>query len=112
MFGTGPEKQITVMLKVCVEFPKGHDFPCEEAEVDIEQGQIAHCGAEGVSVKASWARVNLRKRSRSGNGHGTKSGSLQKVICYELEFCLSRAGQKGPSLGKLSQSCLHGTNSP
>lgn len=39
---------MTVMLKFCVEFPKGHHFPCEETEVDIEQGQTAHCGAEGV----------------------------------------------------------------
>lgn len=29
-----------VMLKFCVEFSKGHRFPCEEAEADIEQGQL------------------------------------------------------------------------
>lgn len=48
MFGKCLEKQITVMLKFCVEFPTGCSFPCEETEVDIEQGQTAHCGAEGM----------------------------------------------------------------
>lgn len=42
------EKQMAVMLKFCVAFPKGHNFPCEETEVDIEQAQTAHCGAGGV----------------------------------------------------------------
>lgn len=40
MFGTCLEKQMMVMLKFCVEFSKGHRFPCEEAEADIEQGQL------------------------------------------------------------------------
>lgn len=39
---------MAVMLKFCVAFPKGRNFPCEETEVDIEQTQTAHCGAGGV----------------------------------------------------------------
>lgn len=49
-----------VMLKFCVEFSKGHRFPCEEAEADIEQG---HCGAEGV-CQGFLCNIKFEKKKR------------------------------------------------
>lgn len=61
---------MTITLKFCIVFPRGHNFPCEETEADIGEGQTATVVLK-MDVRASCARLNLRKRSKSGNRHGT-----------------------------------------
>lgn len=74
------------MLTFCVEFPEGHNFPCEGTEQGILKKVRWPIVVLKVCVRASCARLTLRKRSRSGNGHDAKLGSLQKMIWYELEL--------------------------
>lgn len=79
MLGKCPEKQMTVTLKFAQYSLQVIIFPVRKQKLILEKVRQLTVVLK-MDVKASCARLNLRKRSKSflENRHGTQLGSYRK----------------------------------